>query len=510
MYRRYTCSPGVSPDHSIPVEDPATGETLCYVYSTQPRQVREAIVVADETFRSGVWSRASPAHRAKVLTDISRALSDNLEDFIQTESLQTGRCIREMRAQLVRVPEWLDYHAALARTHQGLVLPTQGNLLNYVKRYPLGVVAQITPFNHPLLIAMKKIAPALAAGNSVIVKPSELAPITVLKFAELANRYGLPSGVLAVLPGQGKNVGSLLALDKSVRKVDITAGTVTGRSVSSLVAPTMKSYTAELGGKAPIIVFSDADIPSAVAGTCFSAFVASGQTCVSGTRLLVQEDIAVEFMRQLVGRLDSITQRIGSPQNPASMMGPVISADALKRLEEAIERLDKKEVTFGGKRLTGPSPLDGTDLSKGYFFSPTVVSLESTECEAWEKELFGPILTLVSFKTEEEAVKLANDSEYALGAGIFTSSLDRAHRVAELVDAGVTWVNTWHRNDPSSPWGGWKAGSGIGRENGVEAFESYTQSKSVIINLGSAEERKADDWFADGADGTGKKGPRYG
>ncbi|KZT62339.1 Aldedh-domain-containing protein [Calocera cornea HHB12733] len=546
---------------SVPVEDPATGEILCHVFSTTPAQIDEAVNGADIAFRSGIWSKASPAHRATVLTNISRALAANMEEFIQIESLQTGRCIREMRAQLTRVPEWLDYHAALARTHQGLVLPTQGKLLNYVKRYPLGVVAQITPFNHPLLIAMKKIAPALAAGNSVVVKPSELAPITVLKFAELALEHGLPPGVLNVLPGTGPEVASTLVNHVAVKKVDITAGTSAGQVVGQSAGKHIKLFTAELGGKAPILVFSDADMASAVSGTCFSAFVASGQTCVSGTRVLVHARIAAQFLERLVQRLESITKRIGSrthiphtavypadarpstAQNPASMMGPVISARSLARLESVIGALTPEEVYWGGKRLTGPSPLDGTDLSKGHFFSPTILTISNTDSRAWRQELFGPVITAVQFDTEEEAIHLANASEYALGGGIFTSSLDTAHRVAEAVDAGIVWVNTWHRNDPSSPWGGWKPSSGVGRENGVEAFESCewtvptipliptsqavcrilhvtggirgwvltrapdTQSKSVIVNIAPLPERQADDWFAESAGGSG---PRYG
>jgi len=365
--------------------------------------------------------------------------------------------------------------------------------LNYVQRVPLGVVAQITPFNHPLLIAVKKIAPALAAGNSVIIKPSELAPLTVLRFAEMAADAGVPAGVLNVLSG-GAEVAKRLVENPIIRK----AGTATGRDVGAVVGRNLASYTAELGGNTPIVVFHDADIESAVNGVTFSAFIASGQTCVSGTRLILQCGIWDTFMEKLYKKVNSITNRIGNPLNPKSSMGTVISDQAIQRLEETLApKQVNVRIVAGGYRLSGPSPLDGFDLSGGCFFPPTVIEGAAVDEPIWQEEIFGPVLVVNSFDTEGEAIQLANSSRYGLGAGIWTSDLSRAHRISQEIEAGLVWVNTHHRNDPSSPWGGMKD-SGIGRENGLEAYESYSQSKSIIVNIASAEStRVTDDWFTD-------------
>jgi len=418
-------------------------------------------------------------------------------EFALIESTQTGRTLREMKAQLGRLPEWLEYFASLLRTQGGLVAPTQGPLLNYVKRIPLGVVAQITPFNHPLLIAVKKVAPALAAGNSVIVKPSELAPISVLEFAQMASEAGVPSGVLTILPG-GPDIAKILVASPILRKVDITAGTNTGRAIGSVVGSNIASYTAELGGKAPIVVFSDADVESAVNGVAFAAFIASGQTCVSGTRLILQDGIYEVFMERFLAKIQSITNRIGDPLNLKSTMGTVIHEKQASRIDHMLSnKSHSAKIVVGGHRLTGKSPLDSFDLSKGSFYAPTVVTDVEVEDELWREEIFGPVIVVKRFADEADGVRLANASKYGLGAGVWTSDLSRAHRVAQEIDAGLVWVNTHHRNDPSSPWGGMKE-SGIGRENGVEAYESYSQSKSTIINIASASDTQTtDDWFAE-------------
>ncbi|KZT72573.1 aldehyde dehydrogenase [Daedalea quercina L-15889] len=476
------------------------------VVMANAEDAQTTIYEAHENFKSGVWSKAPATERAEVLTNLAVSLSIQMEEFAYLESMQTGRPIREMKAQLGRLPQWLEYFSAAIRTHQGFVAPTQGELLNYVQRVPLGVVAQVTPFNHPLLIAIKKIAPALAAGNSVIVKPSEAAPLSVLQFAEMSLAAGLPPGVLSVLPGRGKTIVPELASHPLVRKVDITAGTRTGRLVGKLAGANLAEYTAELGGKAPIVVFKDADLPSAVAGAAFACFIASGQTCVSGTRLIIQDEIYDEFMEQFLKKVESITARMGNPLNEKTMMGTVISHHQLERIERLVQRPYIGNILAGGRRLTGTSPLDGHDFSKGSFFPPTVISDVQLEDELWREEVFGPVVVVKRFTDESEGVELANACKYGLGAGIWTSDLSRAHRVAAEIEAGLVWVNTHHRNDPSSPWGGMKQ-SGIGRENGLEALDAYSQSKSTVINIASPQETRTEiDWFAE--DDTEEK--RYG
>ncbi|KAF8320693.1 aldehyde dehydrogenase [Clavulina sp. PMI_390] len=488
---------------TLNVYNPATRQLLASLTPSSPESVDEAVRVAKNTFDSGIWSRAPAHQRAKVLSALSASLSAQVGEIAVLESQQTGRTLREFKAQLGRLPEWLEYFASLLRVQGGYVAPTQGPLLNYVQRIPLGVVAQITPFNHPLLIAVKKIAPALAAGNSVIVKPSEHAPLSVLRFHEMALEAGVPPGVLTVLTG-GADVARQLVANPTLRKVDITAGTRTGQAVGSVVGANLASYTAELGGKAPIVVFDDADLVSAVNGVAFAAYIASGQTCVSGTRLILHEKLYDAFMEKFRAKVESITRRIGDPLNLKSMMGTVIHDAQLERLERLLSHLPRDSsltgstrITVGGARLEGASPLDGFDLSGGSFFAPTVIEDISTEDELWKEEVFGPVLVVKRFSNEEEAVSLANDCRYGLGAAMWTTNLSRAHRVSALIEAGLVWVNTHHRNDPSSPWGGMKE-SGIGRENGVEAYEAYSQSKSTIVNIADPSvTQKTDDWFAE-------------
>lgn len=485
------------------VNDPSTGEILSTVKSASTEDVNFAIADADTAFRSGVWSRLPPIARSKVLSNLARILEERIPDLAVIETRQTGRTIHEMKAQLGRLPEWLDYFAALLRTTQAFVAPTQGSLLNYVQRVPLGVVAQITPFNHPLLIAVKKMAPALAAGNSVIVKPSELAPLTVLEFAGMAKEAGVPPGVLHILPGYGPGTGIEIVKHPLIRKVDVTASTQTGRAIGSVVGSNIVAYTAELGGKAPIIIFSDADLVAAVNGTAFASFIASGQTCVSGARILIQDRIYDKFLARFLEKVDTIRRGMGNPLNPKSSMGTVISSHHLQRMEGMVKRTNGT-ILRGGEPMSGTSDLDGFDFSKGSFFPPTVITNISVEDELWKEEIFGPVVVIKRFSDEAEGICLANHCKYGLGAGIWTSDLSRAHRVAAEIEAGICWVNTHHRNDPSSPWGGMK-GSGIGRENGIESLESYSQSKSIIINTARAEvSREMDDWFGS------TEGRRYG
>ncbi|KAG6903434.1 hypothetical protein C0995_005457 [Termitomyces sp. Mi166 len=272
------------------------------------------------------------------------------------------------------------------------------------------------------------------------------------------------------------------------------ASNQTGRAVGQVAGINIASFTAELGGKAPILVFDDADIPSAVNGVAFASFIASGQTCVSGTRIIVQDGIYDSFISALVEKTESIRSRMGNPMNPQSTMGPIISEHHLKRIEGILSRM-KGKVLCGGYRLTGASPLDGFDYTHGSFLAPTIIEGVSYTDELWQEEVFGPVIVVQRFKDVEEGVAVANDCKYGLGAGIWTSNLARAHRVAADIQTGLCWVNTHHRNDPSSPWGGMKE-SGIGRENGIEAFESYSQSKSTIVNTSALEEMRKDDWFS--------------
>ncbi|KAK4217569.1 Aldehyde/histidinol dehydrogenase [Rhypophila decipiens] len=505
----------------IPV-DPSTGVIIAHCQSASEADVDTAVQHAHDTFQSGTWSKAPRHVRADLLDRAAALLAEELPDLIHMEVLQTGRAIREMQAQVpslvkwfryyaallaeelpdlihmevlqtgrairemqAQVPslvKWFRYYAALLRTEERAVLPTMGKLHNFTERNPVGVVVQITPFNHHLLIAVKKLAPALAAGNSVILKPSELTPITSLMLANVLQRAGLPDGVFSVLPGYGNITGKALVGHRLVRKVDVTGGTAAGRPIGEI-----------------------ADVDAAVNGIAFGAFVASGQTCVTATRIIVHNSVLNKVCSHLSIKANSIRERMGSPMNPESMMGPVISARQLENIENLVDgviKTGKVEAVVDGSRMTGLSELDRVDFSKGYFYSPTILISHSqghpraiTETEVWTREIFGPVIVVVGFDTEEEAIQLANDSEFGLGAAIWTRDLSQAFRVSEQIDAGIIWVNTHHRNDPSSPWGGAKKASGLGSENGVDAYHAYTTTKSTIVNYASAEEMAADDWF---------------
>ncbi|KAI0407145.1 aldehyde dehydrogenase [Xylaria palmicola] len=491
----------------IPIEDPTTGEIFAQCHAASEEDVQDTVALAQAAFKSGVWSRESRHRRADVLDKSATLLEAELPELIALEVRQTGRAVREMNAQVPSLVRWLKYYAALLRVEERPVLPTTGKLHNFVDRAPLGVVVQITPFNHPLLIAVKKLAPALAAGNSVVVKPSELTPLTTLRLGAILRAAGLPDGVFSVLPGYGALTGAALVRHPLVRKVDVTGGTAAGRAIGAVAGGNLARYTAELGGKAPLVVFGSADLRLAVNGIAFGSFIASGQTCIASTRIIVDNRVFEALLALLKAKTESIAARMGAPANPDSLMGPLISAKQLQGVEELVHEAvstGMAEAITGGKRMAGTSPIDGTDFSKGYFYEPTVLvetnhpSGNMRRTALWRKEAFGPVIVVVGFDTEDEAVELANDSEFGLGAGIWTQDLSQAFRVSERIDAGITWVNTHHRNDPSSPWGGSKSSSGLGVENGVEAYQAYTTAKSTIINYASTEDAlTTDDWFKD-------------
>ncbi len=312
-----------------------------------------------------------------------------------------------------------------------------------------------------------------------------------------------------MLPGYGPVTGAELVAHPLIRKVDVTGGTAAGRAIGAVAGGNLARYTAELGGKAPLVVFAGADLDLAANGIAFGSFVASGQTCIASTRIIVEKSVLAPLTERLVAKTESIRRRMGSPTNPESTMGPLISARQLGIVEALVDEAvggGNAVLVTGGRRMVGKSELDGTDLSKGYFYEPTILLSSRGEdsilrTRIWREEAFGPVIVVVGFDREEQAVELANDTEFGLGAGIWTQDLSQAFRVSEQIEAGITWVNTHHRNDPSSPWGGAKAASGVGSENGIEAYHAYTTMKSTIINYASTEESlAADDWFREGTD----------
>lgn len=470
------------------VENPWNREVLCRVADAHADDVREAVDSAAVAFRDGRWSRIRGRDRARVLQRAAELLRDALADLVRIETMQTGRAIREMQAQLARQPEWLEYFGALAQAEEGIVPDVDTDHLNYVVRVPLGVTALITPWNHPLHVALKKVACSLAAGNSVVLKPSEVAPITPHILVRILHDAGLPPGVLNVVPGIGPVAGQALVSDSRVAKVDVTGGTPTGQAVSRAIADRLIPLSAELGGKAPVMVFEDADPAEAAAGAAFAAFVATGQTCVQGARVLVHESAFDEVTGKLVDKARGL--RMGDPVDTTTQVGPLASARQLERVTALVEQA----VVEGAVALCGGGSLDDPALGNGYFYPPTVLSGVTPGMTAWEEEIFGPVTLVAPFRDEDHAVELANASPFGLAAGIWTQNIRRAHRVAGRLDVGTVWINDHHRLDPASPWGGQKA-SGLGRENGKEAYYGYTQTRSVIVNLRD----NPFDWFASDA-----------
>jgi len=467
----------------IEVENPANGEIVATVPAGGAAEVDAAVRAASAA--QPAWGALPARERAMVLERFAALLRERLPEFIDAEVAQIGRPVREMRAQLARLPEWYEYFAAVARTHEGRVHPFGGDYLNYSRSHPLGVVGLITPWNHPMLILTKKLAPALAAGNAAVVKPSELAPVTPLMMGALLHQAGLPEGVYNVVTGYGAEAGRALAEHPGLAKIDVTGGTQTGRHIGAAAGRNLAYFAAELGGKASVLVFDDVDIDRAVSGALFASFIAAGQTCVQGARLLVHEKIYDEVLERLAERTRAL--RLGDPADPRTQIGPLVSAAQLQRVIDyvAIGRAEGAVVAAGGER-------PGGELAAGHYHQPTVFAGVRPGMRIEQEEIFGPVACVMPFRDEAHAVALANATDFGLAGSVWTRDAARAHRVARQLQMGIVWINDHHRIDPSSPWGGCKD-SGVGKENGIAAYESYTRTQSVVANLSD----EPFDWFAD-------------
>lgn len=521
------CQGGTLDKGAVPVVSPATNRPALHFVPSTDNDVDRAVQAAHDAFHARdtdatAWSHPSQmSRRSAVLNSIAALLRQNTERLADLEVVQIARPKKEMRFQLSRLPEWFEYYASLIRVHEDSIKPFGPGYLNITKRVPLGVICQITPFNHPLLITIKKLAPAIAAGNCVVVKPSELAPASIVELAKLCGEAGLPPGVFNVVLG-GKEVGERLVSDERMSKVDFTGGPAVGRSIGAAAGANLCAVTQELGGKAPMIVFGppgvedcattyseeglDSYLAPIVSGNAFGAFIASGQTCIAGTRIIVHESVYDAFKRKLVEKTKVFS--MGDPELMETAIGPVISKKHLEFIESCVEeglQDPSLELLCGGKRHTGFVG-DEEHLNEGNYFEPTVIAaskdtLMNAEAVAelhkrnilFQTELFGPIVLLIPFQTRQQAIDLANDSQFGLGCSIWTNDLAEAHSVADDIHAGIVWLNDHHKNGPSSPWGGLKKQSGTGRENGIEAYHEYTQAKNIVFNTN----RFTSDWFSD-------------
>ena len=457
--------------------NPFNGKVWGHLPQASSNDVDAAVFAAKQAFKT-IWGQSSGLFRASCLNRLAELLEGEAERMALIETTDNGKVIRETRVQMHFAARNFRYFAGWADKLHGETLPLdRSDLFDYTTRVPRGVAALVTSWNSPIAILANKLAPALSSGCTVVIKPSEMASISTLEIAALCERAGFPPGVVNVLTGDSR-VGAALIGHPSVDIVSFTGGTTTGRAIARQAADTLKPVTLELGGKSANIIFDDANIDNAVSGAIAGIFAASGQTCIAGSRLLVQRNIYDEVIRRVCERARRI--QLGDPKLDTTEMGPLANESQYTKVIGYIDRAikDGASLQLGGNTLTAPG------LEKGYFIEPTIFSNVSPESELSQQEVFGPVLAILPFDSEDDAIEMANGTEFGLVAGVWTTALARAHRVAEAMDVGSVWVNTYRTNAAQAPFGGVKA-SGIGRERSHHALDEYLVVKNVMIDLGS-------------------------
>jgi aldehyde dehydrogenase (NAD+) len=459
---------------TIDVFNPHDGSVLTQIAEGRPEDIDRAVEAARSAFPA--WAATPAADRGRLLLKLADAIEENADELARLESRDTGHPLRDSQGlDVPRTAATYRYFGGMADKLEGTVVPVDRGFLNYVLREPVGVVGQIVPWNFPLMFTSWKMGPALAAGNTVVMKPAEITPLSSLRIAELMAEVGFPPGVVNIVPGYGATAGDHLAHHPDVQKIAFTGSTAVGRRIVEASAGNLKRVQLELGGKGANIVYPDADLDAAVHGSAFAIFHNQGQACIAGSRLLLHASIADEFLSRFVELAESI--KVGDPLETGTEMGPLTSPQHRDRVISYV----KIALDQGGEVLTGGQAPDDPALARGNYVLPTVVKAEPNSAVARE-EVFGPFVTVIPFRTDEEVIEFANGVEYGLGGGLWTTDLSRAHRVARALHTGMVWINSYKRVSPGSPFGG-VGNSGYGREMGFEAMHEYTDTKSVWVNV---------------------------
>jgi aldehyde dehydrogenase (NAD+) len=458
---------------SFPTLNPATGATLCAVAEGDAADIDLAVQAARKALDVGPWSTMDAADRGRILFRLADRVEKHAPALAELESINCGKILKDAQGDVAGVVDTLRYYAGWADKIEGRTLPVRGSFLSYTLRQPVGVIGQIIPWNFPLLMLAWKWGPALACGNTVILKPAEQTPLTALRLAELAAEAGFPAGVINVVNGFGETAGAALVRHPGVDKIAFTGHVDTAKIIQRAAADTLKRVTFELGGKSPNVVFADADLNAAVAGAFHAIYFHGGQCCTAGSRLFVEDKIHAAFVERLADKARK--RKLGDPLEPATEQGPQVSQEQLDKILHYVD-LGQKQ---GARLLTGGRRAG----DQGFFVEPTIFDQVEDGMAIARDEIFGPVVAVLPFKTMDEVVQRANNTSYGLAAAIWTKDLDKAHLFARQVKAGTVWVNCYHVVEPTTPFGGFKM-SGQGRENGAAALEHYTELKTVTIKLG--------------------------
>jgi aminomuconate-semialdehyde/2-hydroxymuconate-6-semialdehyde dehydrogenase len=454
--------------------EPATGKVYCLIPNSTSEDVELAVAAAEKAFP--IWSNMSNEERSKILVRLSEGIEQNMDEFVAAESRDNGKPISlAAHVDIPRAVSNFHFFATAILHYASESHNMVGVGVNYTLRKPIGIVGCISPWNLPLYLFSWKIAPALAAGNCVIAKPSEVTPYTAFLLGEIAKEAGMPDGVLNIVHGLGTGAGDAMVKHPKIKAISFTGGTSTGKYIASTAAPMFKKLSLELGGKNPNIIFDDCDFKEMMSTTLRSSFANQGQICLCGSRIFVQRGIYEKFKEEFVRRVEETV--VAEPTNPKAKLGAVVSKSHMEKVLSYVE-LAKEE---GGKVLTGGHRVEmEAPYSEGYYLRPTVIEGLDFNCRTNQEEIFGPVVTLTPFDTEEEVLMMANSTEYGLSATLWTSDVKRAHNMADKLDAGIIWVNAWLIRDLRTPFGGVKS-SGVGREGGWEALRFFTEPKNVFI-----------------------------